>query len=474
MSKLMTRDQTVTLRPEGLGSCCHPQIHRLGRQGSRLVYRADQDALQHIVDQSSGLPLFPIEEVFLDRSSVLVGCGTPNAAISVYREDDPEKVGWYKLAAFMLWRQAAYIAPAKGRLQSGLYLELRGLSEEAREKIWNEMNKREGTRGPSCARLSAEVLDAAGFTLGNGKSLKAAIRPSKYASLLWQHGIAYDGNPVDVRIVVTGDKGVGDHLKGAWLKEASAPGRTVRKIYAAKTDHASAPIFPLRVTNELDATHWTGYRTTVGVNRPSRLGVNLTFLLGQQPVYTIDLDHTDELDALQEPLQSFPGRLDRITQLKKNVLFARPVIRTICHFRNQSMDHFRDIPGAAILEMLTPSIGPAYETAVLYNCIVTTRSDGSAEARITALKNQDPASQNDKIVKTCNWILAKHVLMSNYHPQTVYACELWSYRKDGRTVLCLNNNSGTYKPSHERMEAFADYLRKLGNVEVETSLMEKV
>lgn len=472
MRNRKSRDVTVELNPTGLGDCVHPGLHRLGLRGSRVIYRADTDKLQTTIDPASGLRLFPIEEVFLDHTSVLIGCGDPNAAISVYRQDGLKGAGWYKYSAFMFWRQPAYIAHTKGRLQSGLYLELRGLPTEARESLWLAMGYLQGRRGPSCAKLNAEVLAIAGFTLGNGKPINQAIRPSRHVSLLWQHGIAYKGQPVDSRIVLTGDKGVGDHMKSTWLKEVTAPGRTVRKIYTADKGHVSAPVFDERQVDQIDSERWLGHPVTISVNRPSRLGANLTFLFGQQPVYTVALDSLGHVEELSKPLQPFPGKLDRVTKVKKHILFSRPVIAAIRRSRHHSVDVFRDIPAGAAIDMLTPSIGPDHDTAALYNCVVTLNSDGQGEARITPLKNLDATSQNDRVVKAVNWILAKHVLISGYDPQTVTACELWCYRNEtGQLVVRFNDNSGTYKPDDARSKALEQYLKALFGLPVEYAPM---
>lgn len=457
----------IELSPQGLGSCLHPTIHRLGRRGSRVVYQAD-DNLPTKVDVSSGLTLFPIDEVFLDHDSVLLGCGNPNAAMSIYRNDGPKGSGWYKFAAFMFWRQASYIAPTKGRLQAGLYLELRNLPAPAREDLWQAMQQLVGSKGPSCAWLNAKALAMAGFTLGNGRRIDKAIRPSKYVSLLWRHGIAYKGCLVDGRIVLTGDKSVGDHMKGTWLKEVASPGRVVGKVFTHGKSHTSAPVFDSRTVSQVDPQRWQGKLVTIGVNRPSYIGANLTFLIGQQPVYTVQLEGIGDVDGLSWPLQAFPGKLDRMTQLKKNVLFSRPVVAAIRRMRHRQTDVFRNIPAGAAIEMLRPSVGPEHDTAALYNCVVTVNSNGDGEARITPLKNLDTISQNDRLVKTVNWILAKHVLISGYDPNTVMACELWCYRAaDGRLTVRLNNNSGTYRPDAERSQALQHYLANLFGLPVE-------
>lgn len=467
------RDVSVELEPSGLSTCCHPKIHRLGRRGARLIYQAHPGELQTSLDPSSGLTLFPIEDVFLDRTSILIGCGTPNVAISVYRHDGPKGPGWYKLAGFMFWRQASYIAPAKGRLQTGVYLELRGTSQQVRDDLWQAMNELSGKRSASCAHLNAQALARAGFTLGNGDNIIQAVRPSKYAAILWEHGIAHKGSFIDTRIIVTGDKGVGDHMKGTWLKEASAPVRTIRKTFARRSGHTPAPVFDGQShADALSDTSWQGHPVTIDINRPSRLGANLTFLFGQQPVYSITLDNLGKIEALHQPLQPFPGELDRVTKVKKHVLFSRPVIATIRRSRHRSVDTFSNVPAGAALDMLTPSSSSDYAAATLYNCVVTLDDNGHGKAHITPLKNQ---TASKRFVKLTNWILAKHVLLSGYHPRTVGACELWCYRDEsGQLVACFNNNSGTYKPDEARGQALQKYLQQMFGIPVNYSPIQTI
>ncbi len=467
--------QHCKLSHEGLTNQSQPSIQRLGHRGSHIVYRTDTEIK---IDASTNLPFFAIEDVFLDRSSVLVGCGLPNVYTAIYRDqDDPKGPGWDKFAAFMFWRSGAAIVNTKGRLQAGVVLELRNLPEEARAAIRSAMSQLSGKRNASCARLNAKMLHLAGFTFGNGNSLRTLVRPTKFVSLLWRHGLKYQGGDIDMRIVVTDGRGVGDHFEGiredsVWGREVRSVGRLVEKVYSKDQIHVPAPQFPVRESVAIDVNRWEGYRTTVGINRPRWLGVKLAFLFGQQPVYTVKFDDVTELNDLNEPLTAFPGKLDRMTKIKKHILFSRPVIKTIRHFRTRTIEEYVDIPARAAVDMLIRSASPDYDTAVLYNCVVT-MAGGKAEARITGLKNQDARAQESRWVKTVNWILAKHVLLSGYDPNTVYACELWVYldRYD-QPVVCINDNSGTYRPGTNRGEALAAYLGKLFGMQVHFSRMD--
>lgn len=460
------------LDPRGIHHC-YPGFARLGHRGSRPIFTVDRTLIQHDTHSDTGLSYFPIDEVFLDHESVLIACGTPNMA-TIIRRDNPDKPGWDQFAAFMFYRQDACVANTRGRIQSGITFEVRHLPEKAREAIRFAMEEFTGKRGPSCARLNAQMLACAGFTFGNGQSLVTATRPSKFVSLGWRYGLAYNGEPVDIRIVVTGDKPVSEHMKAVWLKETVSACRTVKKKYAENKGHTPAPVFEAKEFAPINAERWSGRETTICTNRPSWLGVKLSFLLGQQPVYSVQLDELGGVAELRDPLSPFPGKLDRVTKLKKYLLFSRPVIAAIRRSRIKTNDCFEGIPARAALEMLLASESADSKTAVLYNCVVMLRTDGTGEARITGLRNQDPRTKVSRWIKTISWILAKHVLISGYDPGTVYACELWTYKdkETGETVLCINSNSGTYKPNIERMEAIASYLRELFGVRVRTFEMD--
>jgi hypothetical protein len=227
------------------------------------------------------------------------------------------------------------------------------------------------------------------------------------------------------------------------------------------------PRFAVRDVAELDAERWRSPAVDVVMSRPSWFGAKLAFLWGQHPMYTIEIDGVPE--ELRIPLPAFPGKLDWSTSFKKNVLFTPFVIGVIRYFLMRASDRYEDLPALAALEMLTPSQGQEHDAAMLYNCVVTLAGDNRTEVRITSLKNRDPSSRRSQWVRMVNWLMAKHVLVSGYDPNTVYACELWTYsEQSGEVVLCVNRNSGTYKPDAVRMEAFAEHLRKVFGVRVRT------
>ena len=450
---------------EGLTHNCRPALVRFGQRNTGLVINVP--GLRTVVDQGSGLTLFPLDDVFTEPP-VLIGFGTPNTYLVVPDEQSPTT---HKLSAFMFWRQASAVVPTKGRVQAGVLFELRGLPESLKAKLRATMHALSGRRSVSCAHLTGKVLASSGFTFGNGRSLTTFVRPSKFASLLWRHGLRYRDttgtHEVRIRIIHASPVPFGDHFVRVWMREIDSPIRTVRKMFA-KHPSVKAPTFETQNLPRLDTKRWAGPSITIGMARSDRLGAHMAFVLGQKPSYIVRFPKPILMDELKEPLKPFPVVTDTVTRLKRDVLFSKPVIKLINHSRLADIDWYTgNIKVDMAIDMLMPSPGPEYEQAMLYNCVVT-----PTEIRLTGLHTKESRNMNSKFIRSVDWIAAKHVLLSDYDPKVIYACELWAYRDEaGRPVVCINNNSGTYKPSVLQMKAFAHYLRTTFGIQVRTFKM---
>lgn len=462
--KHTTRHATLGLA--GLTDRCRPALARFGRRGTGVIITTP--GLTTAIDAGSGLPFFPLDEVFVDNP-VLLGIGTPNSYLVVPSVDEDDTK---KLAAFMFWRQKAAVVPTKGRVQAGVLFELTGLPESQVALLQMAVQAVSGKRGASCARQCAHALHLANFRLGGGRSLERIYRPSRLASLIWRFGLEYEDatgvHPVALRVIHASPTGFGDHFVGVWKREANAACRAAEKQYRKRRPTTKPPIFEPAKLPALNPERWTGPVVEIGIARSNRLGANLTFLAGQKPVYVAKLPGLAAIPALRMPLKPFPVIKDKVTWLKRHVLFARPVITLINRSRVAAIDWYVDgLKADMAIDMLTPSPSADHDTATLYNCVVT-----CSEMRLTALHTNETRDQQSKLIHRLNWVAAKHVLLSDYDPNVVFACELWAYRdSNGQPVLCINNNSGTYKPSPERMEAFAGHLRQVFGVQVQTFTM---
>ena len=458
---MLTTTKPITLDTDGLTDACRPELVRFGRRDTGAVMNVPE---LEVAEDDGGLSYFGLTNVFT-QPTTLIGFGTPNTYLVV-----PSECGTStrKLAAFMFWRSESAVLPTKGRVQAGVLFELRDLSAEANKRLAESLEDAKGKRSASCAHLVALTLANAGFRFGNGRSLTRVYRPSKFASLLWRRGLLYvdksgETHAVKLRIVHAGPVGFGSHFTNVWKKEVTSPARTVRKQYAKNLPHTPAPLFEPLDLPKLNTERWTGPVVDVGMARSGRFGANTAFLIGQKPVYVVKLPGLNDVAELNTPLKPFPVINDTVTRLKRYVLFSKPVIAMVNRLRVSNMDWYTGgFRADMVVDMLKPSSGPTYDEATLYNCVVT-----HEEIRVTGLHKDDQRSIDSKLVRITNWIAAKHVLLSNYDPDVVFACELWAYRNEKcQPVLCINCESGTYRPSLERAEAFAVYLRTVFGVQV--------
>ena len=190
------------------GSHLRPQV--LGTRGSRMC--VDTTHVRVRVDPGTQLVLFPLQDVFV-APSVFLGFGTPNA----YLAFPADGVTWQKFSAFMFWRTPSFVAATKGRVQAGILFEMPQLPAAAVAQITTAAAAHSGRRSVTCARACAHVLASAGFTSG-GRSLRRHVRPSRLGARLWESGLEWRGEPVDLRVIQTA-RSPSDHFTSVWKKE---------------------------------------------------------------------------------------------------------------------------------------------------------------------------------------------------------------------------------------------------------------
>lgn len=427
-----------------------PQI--LGHQQPRLV--VDYSHIEQEHDPDTDLWVCPLDRVFTGQQNPVIVFGVPNVALILPNE---ARDGWDRFAAFMFWRQASFTTDAKGRVQAGIFYELSDAPEEAVIALRGATKTLEGTRKASCAHSVALALHRAGFTTG-GKSPRRIYRPSRLASTLWREGLEYQGRRVSLRIIQA-HASASDHFVRVWKREANSLPRLVRKYYTDGS-HGKAPVFEAAAeTIEMSDELWNaaGSRAKLGISVPSRLGTDLSYIFGEQPEFVVQLPQAIDDPRLPENLKPFPGKLDRVTWLKKNILFSPPVVRLMQRHLSARIEWIGAVPVRALTAMLRRSPGPEREAAFVYNFTLS-----STELRLKRLLNNNGRDQ-----KVIAWLLAKHVLQARHKDQAL-AGELWAYvGDDNAIVLRLSGNSGTFKPEDDRVAAAAEILGQMFQTRVE-------
>lgn len=452
--------------PAGLSALAELQWVDYGHQAPRLAYATPSLPL----GDAAGLKMFDIGSVFEDTSSVLIGCGVPNVAVSVHDDEHPTKPGWARFNGLMFYRGNSYVSRGHSDLQAGVYFELQHVSPQVRRRLLDAMEANAGARSRSCAHINAAILDAAGFRLGDGRRLTRLNRPTRFVRNVWRNGLTLDGEPVDMRIVRTSDLAIDDHLRAAWDREATALARTVRKLYDRghrRLVREPAPAMQLPVQRR----DWSGPRVSIRVSQPSRLGTMLGFIWGRHPEYRVDLPRVQgDWSTLHGRMDAFAHSSGAVAKLKQHVLFRPSVVRIANRVRTRGWARIDGVPLDAALEMMNPvrSNGDGApvrpQDAVLWNLVVVHPGrDQGYQLRLTPLKNRDVRSQGSKIRRVTDWVLAKHAMVSNYDAGTVWASQGWVSRgPDGGIRTHYDANSGTYQPDLQRAGALSQYLGALG------------
>jgi hypothetical protein len=445
--------------------------------GARMRTEALLSGRSHVVVDAShvatveheGISVIPIAEVFSDPQATFLGFGIPNVFLALPRPATADRgPGWDKFAAFMYWRKAAFIADTKGRVQGGVFIELRHLPPPAVDAMRQAMVTVTGRRTISCANATGRVLSAAGFTC-NGRLLTTAVRPMKLAEAIWNNGLEYHDSPVDLRVIRTHSASVSDHFLRVWRKEVTSLFRVVGKIYQRKTEHMSVPLIeprplapatPATSVTSTSSQQTNGNRLELRVGRPTRLAAVLRQKWGDHPIFEATLDRSiadvdgPDFAELRPTLNAYPGKLDAVSKLKRYVLFSKPVVKAVRRHMAVQMDSLGRLPSTTLVDMF--QTGPA-ENPFLYNVVITGTS-----ARMSRLENR-----TERDIDKANWILAKHVLLAGYDPDVRYAGEIWVEETAEGRVLRLNDNSGTYRPTRAQAGAAARFLSQLTGVPVE-------
>ena len=412
-----------------------------------------------------GLQLVPLKEVFSRPTSTFIGFGSPNTYLVVPRKaGDPKGRGWNTLTAFMFWRKASYVADTKGRVQGGLFVEMRGLPGDARDALRKAMERESGTCRASCANTTARVLASAGFELRNGADLSKILLPSTLARDVWEHGLRFKGKDVNLRFVATYPGTTQEHFATVIKKQATAPFRAVKKIFD-KSKKRAPLIRPRLLAPVVVRVSKAAPKVNLRMGRPSKLAAALRQVWGEHPLYearpdkaTADMDSA-EFSGLHTPLKAFAGKPNLYEKFKLRVVggggWLRKQLARPLRERGKVVDSesLGDTAGeVAVGTMRVGEKGKPFR----YNLVMT--GDG---VRWIRLKN---GSAKDS--KAADWVLTKHLILAGASKDIRFAGEIWVEDTPKGRVVHINNDSGTFQPDRARTVAAARYLQKALGVKV--------
>lgn len=186
--------------------------------------------------------------------------------------------------------------------------------------------------------------------------------------------------------------------------------------------------------------HYRDYSLEVSI--PSTLVLPLRITWGPHTIFKISQERVDIDDFLPEELQAYPQENPSfMTRIKRDILFNPLVVGGI---NSLLQKQFVGFSGKSEADLHTLFETSTEERPVKYNIV-------SSLSGNMLMKND---IQNTSV----DWILTKHVLISNYNESVRFAGEIW---KDREGVIWVNRNSGTYQPSEEQLLQFVAYLSQV-------------
>lgn len=381
------------------------------------------------------LSVFDVNDVFGPGEHFFLAFGKPNMYTAF-----TDATVWRSFHAKSFWRAPSAVHSGQTRLQSGILLVFKNLPPDALSRFGAAFNQHAGKRHVTCVNANCALLDSIGFTFAGGKSLVRHhyVLPMTLLETVLAHGLELRGMPVEFDIVKTTahDFEMFRHL-------------VLHSVCASFVRHSWLARFaPLLFPNPTPTgTHHQApnsnqqaqeKRHRIRVFYPSGvLGSLMAILVGRHLLVRIDAQITQ---AAFPALAAFPHKRPPFhTRIKKAFLFSPPVVAFIRWWLFSGETVFAPLFSSdQIFAMLMPD--------ATYNLVID--SKGQSLMKLTA-----ETKLAQLLGKVMDWVLTKHVLMSNYGDDVLFAGEVYRTRDN---KIQVTGNSGTYMPNNET----TDWARK--------------
>lgn len=400
-----------------------------------------------------------------------INFGTPNVA-SFMTTKENEGVQTIKVDAKSLRREEMSYHATNGKLQSGIFFIPSNLPEGALERFEEAAKKLEGRKDITCVNTNCRVLKEAGFSI-EGVVMEDIIFPNTFAEHLMFRNVFYKDekgikHKIHFKILNTTNQTlekffenvdtavVGTRLRHRIRHADTEADQRARGIAAKALIEEERKRLASTTQDSIEDNDLEKRKVTVSV--PSLLGTAISRIWGRHTMYELDLSENkkDITEAFKEStsqdqensttkLRPFPqAKPNFSTRLKRDFLFSAPVIRFLRRHMMGREDtiylHTQDI-----FKHLRSTAGERFNYVLLDDKIVI--------ARIQANSNQ-----TGKHRKIADWALSKHALLSNR--EDVYCSgEMW-YDEEKKQFM-MNDDSGTYKPTVDRVKKTADLINRL-------------
>lgn len=396
-----------------------------------------------------------------------INFGTPNVATFMTESEENGSVQTIKVDAKSLYREPMSFHATNGKMQSGVFLVPKNLPEEALERFKKAAMSMEKRKDITCVNTNCRVLQEAGFSI-EGVVMDEVIFPNTLMDHLLFRNVFYtDTNGVKQKvhfdIINTTKKNLDDFFEGVDTavvgtrlrhrrrnadteENQKIRGAAAQALIAQEKERLAA------AESDLKLDHSDSEQRKITISVPSFIGEAISRVWNRHTIYEVDL--SDKKEQISEAfhrlskqnkeegnikLRPFPQEKPNIsTRLKRDFFFSNPVVWFLRRHIMGRVDtiylHTQDI-----FKHLQSTKGARLNYVLLDDKIVL--------ARVHANGSVDEIHK-----KAADWALSKHALLSGR--QDVYCSgEMWYDETKDRFMI--NNDSGTYKPSHEHVQTVA-------------------
>lgn len=409
---------------------------------------------------------------FLKPDMMAINFGSPNVAAFITKKGENDTVQTVKIDAKSLRRADMAYHPTNGKIQSGLFFVPTNLPQEALARFEEAAEKMKGRRDITCVNTNCRVLKEAGFSIENVE-MDEIVFPNTFMEHLLYRNVFYTDregskHKVHFDILNTTSKNLEEYMEqvdtdvvGTRLRhrrrdadteeQKLARGNEAKAIIALEKERLAQKVTP--IWSELKAFE----RRQVTVSAPSFLGDIVAQIWGRHTIYEMDL--SDKKDTIAQvfgtKLSPFPQKNPScFTRIKKDFLFSPFMI----HFLRGHMMGRADVVNLYMQDLLKHLSSIPKEIRLNYAIL----DDKVVFAKVN--------SQTDEAIKrAADWALSKHALIANR--QDVYcAGEIW-YDESQKCFL-INDNSGTYNPSPDRVHHAAKLANEIFDSEADHPLFK--
>lgn len=387
-----------------------------------------------------------------------INFGTPNVATFVTEGKEDGSVQTIKVDAKSLYRAPMGYHATNGKIQSGVFLVPTNLPEEALLRFKKAAEGLQESKDITCVNTNCRVLQQAGFSI-EGIAMDQTVFPMALLEHLLFRNVFYTDSQgtkhkvhfdilnttklslekffeeVDTAVVGTRQR----HLRRNADTEENqkARGAAAQALIAQEVERLRLAGPPQQINDE----HLGQRKVTVSV--PSFLGNAIARFWGRHTMYEVDL--SDRREEIFKAFQSFTSpkllpfpqeKPSLVTRLKRDLFFSGPVIRFLRRHMMGRVDTIY-LRTQDIFKYLKSTEGAHLNYVLLDKKMVL--------AMVQASGNSGAVHR-----KTADWALSKHALLAGR--QEVYCSgEIWYDRT--KDLFVMNDDSGTYKPSPERVKA---------------------